>query len=259
MSGREIGGAGRRKPPASARPRRKVGPAVPGRPLTHRYRDFDDHIALGAALDAWYLRAVAIIEAFDAEDRPPPPGVNARAWQWSEVPEARLKRRRALEEAAEALLFRFSAEELDEAVKEFERGWRFFERDDVFEGPSDHRVLSIEFITSRVALLIGGFPSGSPASPEVFTRMMIEEVCCLEASASRVELAVKTLLRAKTFLPSIAEVLAAIRATHMATWGEGGFETDEGEVLLCWARRSLAKAVAAAKAAPRLPPPEVTP
>jgi len=254
MSGREIGGAGRRKPPASARPRRKAGPTVPGRPLTHRYRDFDDHIALGSALSAWYTRAVAIIEQFDAEDRPPPPGVNADAWQWAEVPEVRLKRRHALYEAAEALLFRFSADELNQAVEEFERGWRFFERDDIFEGPSDHRVLSIEFVTSRVALLIGGFPSGSPASPDVFTRLMIEEVHSLEASASRVELAVKTLLRTKTFLPSIAEVLAAIRDAQVAVWGEGGFEIDDGEPLICWARRAVAQAVIAAKA-PRLPRP----
>jgi hypothetical protein len=247
--GRGIVPAGRRKSPS--RPRRKAGPTVPGRPLTHRYIDFDDHIALGNALGSWYVRAVAIIEAFAAEDRPPPPDVVAAAWIWSEAPEKRLKRRRALFEAAEALLFRFSADDLNEAVKEFERGWRWLECDDNYEGPSDRRVVSADLVTAHVALLIGSFPSGAPASPDVFTRLMIEEILCLEVSASRIELAVRTLIRTRTFLPSIAEVLAAIRAAHVAEWGEGGFAIDEGEPLVCWARRAVAQAVMAAKASAR--------
>jgi hypothetical protein len=161
--GRGIVPAGRRKSPS--RPRRKAGPTMPGRPLTHRYIDFDDHIALGNALGAWYVRAVAIIEAFDAEDKEPPPGVNAEAWQWAEIPEVRLKRRHALYEAAEALLFRFSADDLNEAVKEFERGWRWLECDDNYEGPSDRRIVSTDFITAHVALLIGSFPSGRRRRP----------------------------------------------------------------------------------------------
>jgi hypothetical protein len=86
--------------------------------------------------------------------------------------------------------------------------------------------------------------------------MMIEEILCLEVSASRIELAVRTLIRTKTLLPSIAEALAAVRATHVATWNEGAFEIDEGEPLVIWARRALEKAVAAAKGQPpRLLPP----
>jgi hypothetical protein len=136
--------AGRRKAPT--RPRRKAAPSVPSLPPTHRYQSFDVWVRLGNELAAYYARTVEIIEAFEAEDREPPPDVNPKAWLWSEAPEVRLKRRRALDEAAQTLLFRFSAAELDAAVAEFRAGWDWFERSDVYEGPRDHRTVSVEFI-----------------------------------------------------------------------------------------------------------------
>ena len=170
MTGRGMVSAGRRKPPVR-KPRRRAGPTVPGRPLVHRYVDFDKWLALGNALSAHYAGLVACVEAFAAEDPEPPPGVKAEAWQWSEIPEVRRKRRRALLEATEALLLKFSAEELAAAVAEYGAGWRWFECDDNYEGASDHRVVGVGFVTAMVATLIGAFPSGSPSSPAVFTRM----------------------------------------------------------------------------------------
>jgi hypothetical protein len=220
MTGRGMVPTGRRKPPAS-KPRRRAGPTVPGRPPTHRYHDFDLWLGLGHELSAYYARALEVIEAFEAEDRPPPPDVVAEAWQWSEAPEKRLKRRRALLDAAEALLLKFSAEELVAGVEEYRSGWQWFEADDNYEGPRDHRVVSVAFVARMVATLIGAFPSGAPASPEVFTGMMINELIAAEATASRIELATRRLIRSKTFLPSIAEVLAAVRAAEVPEWGEG--------------------------------------
>jgi hypothetical protein len=152
MTGRGMVPAGRRKPPVK-KPRRRAGPTVPGRPLVHRYVDFDTWLALGNALDAHYAGLVACVEAFAAEDREPPPGFKAEAWQWSEIPEVRLKRRRALLEAAEVLLLKFTAGELEAAVKEFEAGWRWFECDDNYEGPSDRRTVGVAFAARR-------FPTG---------------------------------------------------------------------------------------------------
>jgi hypothetical protein len=125
--GRGIVAAGRRKPPAR---RRQAGPTVPCRPPPHRYHDFDDWIARGNDLVAYYAALVDCIESLEAADAKP-----SKPWLWSERPEARLKRRLALGEAAQALLARFSAAELDAAVAEFGAGWRWFERDDNYEGP----------------------------------------------------------------------------------------------------------------------------
>ena len=249
--GRGIVAAGRRKPPA--RPRRKAGTIGPARPLTHRYRDFDDWIEMGSRLAAYYAAVVAVIESIDAEDAKLPPA-DAKAWLWSEQPDERLRRRRALDEAAEALLLKFSAEDLDAAVAEYSAGWRWFECDDLYEGPSDRRVIGADFVAGRVAALIGAYPSGSPASPEVFTRRMIEEIIATEPTASRVESATRSLVRSRTFLPSIAEVLAAIRNARVVEWGEGAFEVDDGEVMVIWARAALERRVASDFApAPRLP------
>ena len=163
----------------------------------------------GTELSAHYDALVACVEAFEAEDRPPPPDVVAEAWRWSEAPEKRLKRRRALLEAAEALLLKFSAEELAAGVAEYGAGWRWFEFDDNYQGSGDRRTVSVGFVTAMVATLIGAFPSGSPSSPAVFTRMMIEELIAAESTASRIECAIRTLIRTRTFLPAIAEVLGA--------------------------------------------------
>ena len=258
MTGRGMAPAGRRKPPAR-KPRRRAGPTVPGRPLVHRYVDFDKWLTVGHALSAHYAALIASIEAFEAEDREPPPDVVAEAWQWSdEAPEKRLKRRRALLEAAEALLLKFSAEELAAGVAEYDVGWRWFEFDDNYQGSGARRTVSVGFVTAMVATLIGAFPSGSPASPAVFTRMMIEELVAAESTASRIELAIRRLIRTKTFLPAIAEVLAAVRDAQVPEWSEGGFEIDDGELMILWARRAVEQAVIAAKT-PRLPPPEGAP
>jgi hypothetical protein len=254
MSGRGLVPTGRRTPPART-PRRRAGPTVPGRPLEHRYVDFDKWFALGNALSAHYAALVVCVEGFAAEDREPPPGVKAEAWIWSEIPEVRRKRRRALFDAAQGLLLKFTAGELEAAVREFEAGWRWFECDDFYEGPSDRRTVGVAFAARMVATLIGAFPNGAPASPEVFSGLMIEEMIAAESTASRIECAIRTLIRTRVFLPAIAEALAAIRAADIPEWGSGAFEVDDGEPMILWARRALEKAVIAAKA-PRLPPPE---
>ena len=84
--------------------------------------------------------------------------------------------------------------------------------------------------------------------------MMIEELVAAESTASRIECAIRTLIRTRTFLPAIAEVLGAIRAAEVPEWGDGAFAIDAGEVMVCWARGALEKMVARAKA-PRLPGP----
>jgi hypothetical protein len=240
MSGRGIVAAGRRKPPAR---RREAGPTVPCRPPTHRYHDFDNWIALGLDLVAYYAALVDCIESLEAADAKP-----SEPWLWSERPEARLKRRLALDEAAQALLARFSAAELDAAVAEFGAGWRWFERGDNYEGPRDRRVVSIDFVAGRVAMLIGAFPSGTPTSPDVFARRLIEEILCLEVTASRIELATRTLIRTRKFLPAISEVLATVRDARTPE-RDSAFDVDDGEPMILWARRALA-----VKASPRLPP-----
>jgi hypothetical protein len=101
-------------------------------------------------------------------------------------------------------------------------------------------------------MLIGAFPAGTPASPDVFARRLIEEILCLEVTASRIELATRTLIRTRKFLPAISEVLAAVQD---AKTPEGGAFDDDGEGVpaIVWTRAELVEMVAEAKPVRRLP------
>src|SRR5262249_2786879 len=61
-----------------------------------------------------------------------------------------------------------------------------------------------------VAALIGAFPNAGPHSPEMFTKMLIEEIIATKPHPIVLESACREIRRTKTFVPVIAELLKVL-------------------------------------------------
>jgi hypothetical protein len=218
-------------------------------PADRSYGSFDAWIRLGNRVADYYHSLIEAIGALEAEDAKPPPDINAKSWLWADMPEARRKRRGALVTAAEALLVQWPANEVADAVATFAEGHAHYERDGLYE-PPDCQVVSRKFVASRIAMLLGGYPAGTPSDPDIYTRRLVEELIAVEPTATQVEAATRVWIRTSKFLPAPCELLGALHAARTPEYADA-FELDEmGEPLVAWARRALEKAVAAAKGQP---------
>lgn len=72
--------------------------------------------------------------------------------------------------------------------------------------------LTRTYVAAQVALLLGAFPAGSPTDPQVYTRLMIEEVLSAEPYKHSLESTVRIIRRTHKFLPTISEVLSVLKA-----------------------------------------------
>lgn len=66
-------------------------------------------------------------------------------------------------------------------------------------------------IVKRLALLINSFPNNGPKAQDDFVALLLEEVTAFGPSVFELEGACRQLVRTVNFVPSIAEVLAALR------------------------------------------------
>jgi hypothetical protein len=78
--------------------------------------------------------------------------------------------------------------------------------------------LKRDIISGRLAGLVGAFPNGAPATPEVFVRSLLEHVAAIE-NLKLVELdsACQAIAQTKKFLPAISEVLDTVHEKR-ALW-----------------------------------------
>lgn len=67
------------------------------------------------------------------------------------------------------------------------------------------------YIAKQVAVLLGSIPNGTPADPEVYTAMLIEEVLALGVYKHAIESGMRRCRRTTKFLPAISEVLAILK------------------------------------------------
>jgi hypothetical protein len=105
--------------------------------------------------------------------------------------------------------------------REFDAAREFFERDELYEETKEAkpnllnchttRQLSRRVVSEQVGLLIGSFPNAAPHSPEVYTRMLIEEIYAANPCASVLEATCREIRRTKTFVPAIAEVMQVLQ------------------------------------------------
>jgi hypothetical protein len=73
---------------------------------------------------------------------------------------------------------------------------------------------TLEDISDHVALTIASFPNAKPANPEVFGRMLVEEVQESRPSIGALEAACRFVRRIHRFCPTIAEVVKALALTE---------------------------------------------
>jgi hypothetical protein len=92
----------------------------------------------------------------------------------------------------------------------------YYERDELYDrvveedSGRERWQIKASVVSEQMALLIGSFPNAGPHSPEVFTKMLLEEVRARKPSAAHLEAACRALRRTKNFVVTIAEVLKAI-------------------------------------------------
>jgi hypothetical protein len=79
-----------------------------------------------------------------------------------------------------------------------------------------------DVVSDQIGLLIGGFPNGTPNSPEVYTKLMIEEIVAANPSMIALEATCRKIRRTKKFLPAIVEVLDILR--EQAAWWSDTWE-----------------------------------
>jgi hypothetical protein len=77
-------------------------------------------------------------------------------------------------------------------------------------------------VSDQVGLLIGSFPNGTPNSPEVYTKFLIEEIVAANPSVIALEATCREIRRTKKFLPAIVEVLDILR--NQARWWSDAWE-----------------------------------
>jgi hypothetical protein len=83
----------------------------------------------------------------------------------------------------------------------------------------DDGSLKKTIIRNRLAALVGAFPAGAPATPQVYTRMLLERVAAEDITALALETACREIESTKKFLPAISEVLPVIRE-HITAWSK---------------------------------------
>jgi hypothetical protein len=77
----------------------------------------------------------------------------------------------------------------------------------------------------------------------VFTPMLIEEIAAVDPHAVKLEAACRRLRRNCTFVPSVGEVLKALRKVKTPCWD--AFDEYDGEAAIITAHRELEAALAA--------------
>jgi hypothetical protein len=95
------------------------------------------------------------------------------------------------------------AERLDLAQREFEP-------DEAY----DEDGMTRSQVAKHVSLLIGSFPNANPGDPETYTKMLIEEIMAAVVSVVSLETACRNIRRSAKFLPTISEVLEAIKEAN---------------------------------------------
>ena len=77
--------------------------------------------------------------------------------------------------------------------------------------------LQTHSVSKMLAILVGSFPTSNLPDAAVFTRVMLDDVMALDPSFLDLEGACRRLRQTSKFMPSISELIAAIKA-EMRAW-----------------------------------------
>jgi hypothetical protein len=94
-----------------------------------------------------------------------------------------------------------------------------FDPDDAYEIDDDEKyILKPSVVVPRVAVLVGGFPSGSPPDPTVYLKVMMEHVCSVKAlSLIALDAAIWEAVGTLKFIPSVSELMVIVKR-QKAQW-----------------------------------------
>ena len=145
-----------------------------------------------------------------------------------------------------------------ELIRRCERDAEVFEPPDAYD---DNGKITKGRVSKHIALLIGSFPNANPADPETYTKMLIEEVAAAALTATALEAACRKVRRTAKFIPTISEVLAAIKDEERAwdeRWAAINYADMEADTLRkkleAESARRLAEELARAQAPPLFAP-----
>lgn len=144
-------------------------------------------------------------------------------------------------------------ETVERMYRRYDKAREFYEREELYEmtkqpqqnlvGTHTRYQLTRRVVSEQVAMLIGSFPNSTPHSPEMYTRMLVEEIVTANPSATALEATCRQIKRTMKFVPTIAELLVMLFDQQMICDNR----SDVGEDDIAYWREQLAKRVAQAK------------
>lgn len=129
--------------------------------------------------------------------------------------------------------------------------------DDAYEIDDDEKwFLKPSAVAPRVAVLVGGFPNGSPPDPAVYLRVLMEHVCN-DSSLSLIELdaAIWEATATMKFIPSVSELMVIVKRQDKQ-WHRRLLAVHSIAEASCWTLEEIDKLQAEthARIAGKLPP-----
>jgi hypothetical protein len=110
-----------------------------------------------------------------------------------------------------ALRGKYSREKLKAELEKYYDWYEVYDPDDAYDRPDGRWQLKRHIIAEQVGLLIGSFPNGVPHNPEIYMRMLVEELAAAHARAPELESACRYIRRNHTFIPAPAEFLTVLK------------------------------------------------
>jgi hypothetical protein len=120
-----------------------------------------------------------------------------------------------------------------------------FDPDDAYEIDDDEKyVLKPSVVAPRVAVVVGGFPSGSPPDPAVYLKVMMEHVCSDEALCLiTLDAAIWEATGTLKFIPAVSELMVIVKRQNQQ-WHRRLLAVHSIAEASCWTLTEIEKLAA---------------
>lgn len=150
---------------------------------------------------------------------------------------------------AELIAERYTDSELETLLWKWREGEDWYNRPELYD---DQGGVKHQIVSEQVGLLVGSFRNVWSHSPEVYTRMLIEEIYITRVDAPVLESAFRRIRRTLKRLPeSPAEALQIIQEEQKRDWDlAAGYDSSDPAKIakdFCGLRDNLVEAIAEAK------------
>jgi len=124
-------------------------------------------------------------------------------------------------------------ERISDTFKDMQKEWEECHPASWLVDPEENRPVYSE-VARMITILLGSFPSAKIPEPEIFARLLIEDVMALEPSFVELESTCRELRKTKKFMPTISEVIEEFEK-QQELWDKrwaGVFVLEEWHTLL---------------------------